>query len=73
MTWRVLGTCGICNGAVVTPSTWAGTVAPVPICLNCNSTMKTPYGPILTMDDRREPRKPINLSITNPPQGFYKL
>lgn len=49
MSYRIIGTCSLCSGAVAVPSVWAGIKPPIPTCLSCKATPRTAYGPRIDM------------------------
>lgn len=49
MSYRVIGTCGLCGGPVRIPELWGGSVPPVPSCADCGAKKANAYGPVLPM------------------------
>lgn len=45
-----VGTCSLCNGAVMIPDMWGGIIPPVPTCPRCGSTAQAPHGKIIPME-----------------------
>ena len=49
MSERIVGTCGLCRGAVCVPEVWSGTHPPVPKCRSCGAAPERPFGPVMPM------------------------
>jgi hypothetical protein len=57
--YQILGTCSLCDGAVVVPTHWAGTQPPIPACMKCGATKKRPHGNVIEMEP--QPRRPVRV------------
>lgn len=50
MSGVVVGTCGLCGGAVFQADAFLSTMPTVPRCLSCGATKKAPFGPVIEME-----------------------
>lgn len=50
---HIIGSCGICGGAVSVPLAWYGINRPTPTCESCGATAKPRHGPTLPMNPAR--------------------
>lgn len=48
MSQSIVGTCSLCNGPVVVPNVWYGTVPPTPTCSSCGA-IAAAHGPVIPM------------------------
>lgn len=53
MSYKIIGTCSNCKGAVTIPLNWLGIHPPVPRCSSCNRTPKSPYGDVIEMSEEQ--------------------
>jgi hypothetical protein len=56
MSFKTIGTCSLCGGAVVMPRDWMDLLTPIPRCLKCKAEKSNPYGPVIDM----KPSKGVN-------------
>ena len=58
---QVVGTCGLCRGAVVLPVVWFCVIPPIPTCEECGATVAQ-NGPILPMNPPVKAGTPLEVS-----------
>ena len=49
MSQILVGTCGICGGAITVPGVWGGIIPPTPSCTRCRAIPADAHGPVRQM------------------------
>ena len=57
MSFKVVGECSICGGAVVVPTVWMGIYPPTPQCNSCHATARPAGGKVIPMNPAPKPRR----------------
>lgn len=57
---KVIGTCSLCGGAVVSDEVGE---FPIPECESCGATKRFPYGPVIDMEPPEKDRDADNISL----------
>lgn len=65
---KVIGTCSLCGGRVLTPNIWHGINPPVPHCESCKA-LPANHGPVIEM----KPVQRIGGMLTSPPLGSDEM
>lgn len=70
MSYRTVGTCGNCGGAVCVPEIWMGIFPPTPTCSSCGAVPENAHGPKMAMRPRgqRAPGRNGEVPVTFVPR-----